>query len=235
MKISVCMATYNGEAYVAEQLDSILAQLKPEDEVIISDDHSSDRTKEVIESIGDGRIQFYMNTLEKGYAKNFENAISKATGDIIFLSDQDDVWVDRKVELMQEALKKYDLVISDAEIVDGDLNRLKPSHFELYHVKQGFLYNLAKTRYVGACMAFRKSMLDKLLPFPQNQRLCAHDYWITVIGEAYYKVGLVHVPLLKYRRHGMNASSGGEKSGNSLTHKISVRAYTLYKLLGRIR
>lgn len=235
MKISVCMATYNGELFVEEQLKSILSQIDESDEIVISDDHSTDNTLNVIKSINDPRIKIYLNDLEKGYARNFENAIRKSSGEIIFLSDQDDVWVDNKVEIMLEALKINDLVISDAEIVDGQLNQISPSHFELFNVHTGFLYNLIKTRYVGACMAFKRKMLERLIPFPQKQEFCAHDYWITVIGEAYYKVDLVKVPLLKYRRHGLNASTGGNKSSNSLGHKLTVRAYTLYNLIQRIR
>lgn len=235
MKISVCMATYNGALYVEEQLQSILSQLKDDDEVVISDDHSTDDTLRVIKGMNDSRIKTHLNSLEKGYAKNFENAISRATGDLIFLSDQDDVWMDNKVELMTKALETADLVVSDAEIVDGQLNQISPSHFEIYDVHTGFLYNLTKTRYVGACMAFRRTILKRLLPFPEKQALCAHDYWITVVGEAFYKVGLVRTPLIKYRRHGSNASSGGIKSKNSLAHKLSVRFYTLYNLAHRMR
>lgn len=84
MKISVCLATYNGGKYIKEQLDSILSQLDTTDEVIISDDGSSDNTLEVIKKLNEDRIKIVPNKLEKGYSKNFENAISHASGDIIF-------------------------------------------------------------------------------------------------------------------------------------------------------
>lgn len=231
--ISVCMATYKGEHYVAEQLRSILSQLGEKDEVIVSDDHSPDNTLQVIRDLNDPRIRIGLNPGERGYAKNFENALSQAKGDFIFLSDQDDVWVPGKVEKMMKALEKDALVVSDAAIVDGELNPLIPSHFALYGVKTGFWHNFAQTRYIGACMAFRKELLKKVLPMPKNQRLCAHDYWIMLVGEAYYSVGLVEEPLLLYRRHGGNASTGGVKSTNSLAHKLKVRAYCLGHLLGR--
>mgnify|MGYP002597725427 FL=1 len=130
-KISVCIATYNGEKYIKEQINSILPQLKNCDEIIISDDHSSDKTLDVIFQINDSRIQVYLNDKEKGYTSNFENALSKATGSIIFLADQDDIWKSNKVEVLQKSLEDSDLVVSDAEVVNGDLDVISPSFFVL--------------------------------------------------------------------------------------------------------
>ena len=235
MKISVCMATYNGATYIIEQMNSILTELQDNDEVIVSDEHSSDNTIDLISSLNDDRIKVVYNEKERGYASNFENAISNSTGDIIFLSDQDDVWVRGKVNLMLKALENGDLVVSDAEIVDKDLNCIEKSHFALFGVKTGFWVNFTKTRYIGACMAFKRQMLKKILPMPEKRKYCAHDYWIAMVGEAYYKVALVDIPLLKYRRHGENASTGGVKSGNSIWHKLEVRGYVLWKLLLRFK
>ena len=233
-KISVCLASYNGEKYIKEQLESILPQLDEKDEVIISDDRSSDDTVDTIRSLEDSRIKIIYNQNEKGYSKNFENAINSATGDIIFLCDQDDVWMPNKVQIMLMALQNADLAISDAMITNENLTSTLGSHFTQYKTKRGFINNLLKTRYIGACMAFRKTMLSKVLPFPKNQKLCAHDYWIANIGELYYKTQLVDTPLIKYRRHGSNASNGGETSKNSLSHKLKVRFYTFAKLISRI-
>jgi len=233
MKISVCMATYNGEKYIAEQLESILSQLSENDEVIVSDDSSSDRTAEIIKSFNDSRIKIYKNTKEKGYTRNFENALEKANGDIIFLSDQDDIWVENKVQKMTKILKESDFVVSDNSIVNENLEIINKSHFEVYKTKKGFLTNLLLPRYVGACMAFKKNVLQKSLPFPNNAKLSAHDYWISLIAEMYFKSYKLDEQLLLYRRHGSNASSGGEKSKNSLSHKLKVRIYTLIHLLKR--
>lgn len=234
MKISVCLACYNGEKYIKEQLNSILCQLNKCDEIVISDDGSTDKTLDVVKSLEDSRIKIFFNKNKRGYSKNFENSINHANGDIIFLCDQDDVWMPNKIEVMLRYLEQADLVISDAIITDENLKPTLGSHFLLHKTRKGFINNLLKTRYIGACMAFKKVMLKKLLPFPRNQELCAHDYWITNIGELYYKVELVNIPLLQYRRHGSNASNGGETSKNSLTHKIKVRFYTFVKLIGRI-
>ena len=222
------MATYNGEKYIKEQLVSILSQLKDEDEVIVSDDNSTDNTLNVVKALDDSRVKIYLNAKESGYTRNFENALEKSTGDIIFLADQDDVWLENKVEVLLKGLEKYDFVVSDCKIVDSELNILDESHFKLRGVKQGFVHNLLLTRYVGACMAFKREVLQKSLPFPNSAKLSAHDYWICLIAELYFEVGLVEEPLVLYRRHGENASNGGEKSKNSLLHKLSVRGlYTL--------
>lgn len=231
MRISVCIATFNGENYIVEQLESILNQLDENDEVIVSDDASTDNTINTINSIGDNRIKIFRNELEKGYSKNFENAISHAKGEYIFLSDQDDVWLPNKVIIMLEKLKSSDMVVSNACIVDENLNLIHPSHFMLRGVKKGFWINFIKTRYIGACMAFNKRILEKALPFPNKQFYCAHDYWLTLISEFYYKVKLENEPLLKYRRHRFNASTGGEFSTNSIIKIIMVRVYALICLL----
>lgn len=234
MKISVCIATYNGEKYIKEQLESILSQIGENDEVIISDDSSTDNTVEIINSFNDCRIKIYKNTKEKGYTRNFENALEKANGDVIFLSDQDDVWVENKVNKMIKILEKYDFAVSDNYIVNENLEVISKSHFEVYKTSKGFIRNLLLPRYVGACMAFKKNVLQKSLPFPNNAKLSAHDYWISLIAEMYFKCYKLDEQLLLYRRHGANASSGGEKSKNSLSHKLKVRIYTLINLLKRV-
>ena len=234
MNISVCLATFNGERYIEEQLASILCQIEENDEIIVSDDSSTDRTIDIIKNVNDKRIKIYKNELEKGYSKNFENAINHAKGKFIFLCDQDDVWMPNKVERMMIKLKKVDMVISDAEIVDSDLNRIRPSHFNYRRVKNGFIINLLKTRYIGACMAFNRKILKKAIPFPGKQRYCAHDYWLTLISEFYYKVELERTPLIKYRRHDFNVSSGGEQSNKPIVEKIRVRVYSFCCLILRV-
>jgi glycosyltransferase involved in cell wall biosynthesis len=117
-KISVCMATRNGEKYIKQQLSSILKQLSKNDEVIISDDSSTDNTIDIIKSFEDKRIKIYANNKFYSPVYNFENALLRSTGDIIFLSDQDDIWEDKKIRVMYELLKRYDLVVSDCTIID---------------------------------------------------------------------------------------------------------------------
>ena len=122
MKISVCIATYNGEKYIKEQLSSILSQLEENDEVIISDDSSTDNTIQIVENFKDKRIRIFREQKFKSPIYNFENAISKATGDIIFLSDQDDIWHKAKVHKIKQYLSNEDItcIVTNASIIDEE-------------------------------------------------------------------------------------------------------------------
>jgi glycosyltransferase involved in cell wall biosynthesis len=235
VKVSVCMATYQGEAYVHEQLESVLSQLAADDEVVVSDDCSTDATVAVVDGLDDPRIRVLRGARNVGYSKNFARALAASTGDVIFICDQDDVWLPGKVDTMLEALRGRDMVVADVTVVDQDLNVLEDSHFQRHRVKTGFLTNFAQTRYIGASMAMRRPVLDLSLPLPSNAKYCAYDYWITLVGEAFFDVGLVRTPQMLYRRHGSNASTGGSTSGNSLGPRSRVRVYCLVHLLLRSR
>ncbi|MBK8396355.1 MAG: glycosyltransferase family 2 protein [Leptospiraceae bacterium] len=228
--ISVCIATFNGEKYIKEQLESILYQLENSDEVIISDDHSSDKTIEIIKSLKDGRIKILLNEKGKGYTRNFENALEKVQGEIIFLSDQDDVWLENKVKYCLEVLNEYDFVVHDGKIVNSDLIELHSSIFNFRNAKRGFVNNFISIKYLGCCMAFKKKVLYKALPFPKNQILVTHDSWITLLSEMYFKVAFINKSLILYRRHENNVSLGGSKGTNSILKKSIIRLYTLYHL-----
>lgn len=231
MMVSVCIATYNGGKYIKAQLESILKQIGSDDEVVISDDNSNDDTLEIISRLNDERIIVVKNDYPRGYTRNFENALRHSSGDIIFLSDQDDVWLEGKLSIMSKSLDKYDFVVSDAAVVNGNLETIALSHFEQNRVRKGFLMNLVQTRYIGACMAFRREVLEVALPFPSNRKLCAHDYWLTLIAESMFKVHLEPTQLIMYRRHEANASTGGMKSKNTIMHKLIVRIYCVFQLV----
>lgn len=229
-KTSICMAVYNGEKYIREQIASILPQLSPHDELIISDDASSDATLEVARAFNDDRISIIANQMDRGYSGNFENAIRHASGDVIFLSDQDDVWLPGRVEKMLAALQRCELVVCNAQFVDQYLEPMDMTLFSLRGSARGFWANIYKSRYLGACMAFRRDILVKLLPFPGNRILCPHDIWITLVAELYYRVELIAEPLILYRRHGNNVSSGGYASKHGIFKQIQFRLYSLLKV-----
>lgn len=205
-KISVAMATYNGEKYVKEQIETILKNLKDNDELIISDDGSSDMTVEIIKSFNDKKIKL-IDGPQKGLKKNFENAINNTTGDYIFLSDQDDIWMDDKVDKVMECFNSnnYILIQHDAIVVDENDNVIFDSFAEHRKVKTGILKNLIKNSYHGCCIAFRKELKDEILPIPDNIYL--HDEWIGLVGELNGKTYFLNEKLMKYRRHSENNSS----------------------------
>ncbi|MFH5835240.1 glycosyltransferase [Proteiniclasticum sp. C24MP] len=234
-RISVCIATYNGEKFIKEQIDSIILQLSDIDEIIISDDHSDDSTIEIIRSYNDPRIKIFYNKKQRGFTNNFANALSEAKGEYIFLADQDDVWLENKVSITLEKLGKYDFVISDADTVDASLNVINSSRFEEYNIKNGFVRNLIKTRYLGCCMAFNRRVLKSLFPFPENVEYCPHDLWITLISEYYFKCEVIDKPLILYRRHQTNVSCGGFSKGRPFHKKLMGRLYCLKAVLSQKR
>lgn len=234
--ISVCITTYNGEKYIKEQLASILSQLSSEDEVILSDDNSSDNTIDIVKSMNSQKIQIFKNVdASSGYTSNFENAIKHAKGDYIFLSDQDDVWKPDKVTKMKQALQISDFVVSDASVVDSELKPIYTSFFSSRKPFKSLLGNILKFGYLGCCFAFRKNILNKALPFPDNHKKCTHDNWLFLIAKAFYKVTILEDKLIYYRRHEDNTSDGGIINHTSLFFKVSYRLYLIKKLIQRIR
>jgi len=231
MKVSVCMASFNGGKYIRKQINSILIQLTDKDELIISDDGSTDDTISIIESINDPRVMLHHSTA-KNIIKNFENAISKASGDIIFLADQDDIWHKDKVVVCKEYLKKYECVFSNLEVFQNEDIENTKLFFNSNKRKTGVLRNLIKNNYIGATMAFRKSLIKNVLPFPKNVYM--HDIWIAMISELVASTFFIDKALVYYRRHGENASATGEKSTNSLFKKLKMRLVLVYHLIFRL-
>ena len=231
--ISVCIATYNGEKYIHEQIASILQQIGNDDEIVVSDDGSTDKTLDVVRSFDAQNIHIYINKGDHGYTPNFENALRNAHGDYIFLSDQDDIWMPDKVEACMKYLKVNDFVVSDALIVDGDNKLLFDSFCEQRKSKFGFLNTLIRFSCLGCCFAFRRKVLSKALPFPKNHILCTHDNWLALVSTAFYKSAFIPLPLIRYRRYGGNASSGAKNANKSILFMIHYRLYLLFHLIGR--
>ncbi len=230
-KISVCIATYNGGKYIVEQLHSILYQLKPYDEIVISDDSSTDNTIQLIENLKDVRIRILKNNTFFDPIFNFENALKYALGDIIFLADQDDIWMPNKVETMLLCLEKADIVLSDCHIIDQSAQLIHPSFYALSGSKQGLINNVIRNSYIGCCMAFNRKILSRVLPFPPDTPM--HDWWIGLIGEMYGKTLFCKEKLIAYRRHEDNLSATGQKSQYHLYKKVSFRIILLKNLLKR--
>jgi len=196
---SVVLATCQGERFIGEQLDSILSQLAPEDEVIVSDDASTDRTLEVITGRRDPRVRVLAHDTRVGYVRNFQRAIQESRGEIVFFSDQDDVWLPGKVITLEAALRNSRCVASDAIVVDDRLQTLHRSYFE-WRGTRGFsgLSIYLKPPIVGATLACRREYLQTLLPFPPG---VPHDFWITCNAACDGALAVVRTPLILYRRH----------------------------------
>lgn len=240
-RISVCMATYNGERFVHEQIESILLQLENDDELIISDDASTDSTMSIINNLTDSRIRVIDNQSSRSATRNFENALCHATGDIIFLADQDDVWFYDKVRLMKLQLITHDLVVSNCNFIDENGQSLGGSFFEYFHSGPGILKNFAKNTFLGNCMAFRRTVLERALPFPHElhkatRYLIYQDVWLGLLANCLFRVVFIPQKLSGFRRHTNNASPTemGVKSPQSLGRKFHGRILLAVALLKRI-
>ena len=228
--ISVCMATYNGELYIKEQLSSILPQLGENDQVIISDDGSTDQTLEIIGAIDDNRIKLYRNSF-KNVILIFEFALGQAIGDVIFLSDQDDIWYPNKVEESLKLLTKNDLIFTNLNVFKDKMSEGKLMYNTNKNYK-GIQRNFIKNQCVGATLVFKSYLLKYALPIPKNVEM--HDMWIFFISSFYGRTYYYNRPLIYYRRHGANISNTGGKTSNSFLKIIEIRLRWIVVLLGRM-
>ena len=229
--VSVCMAAFNGSLYITQQLDSILMQLGPDDEVVIVDDASSDQTVERILSLGDKRIRLLRHDRNYGVLRTFEDALRAAYGRILFLSDQDDLWDPRKVATILEAFRanpQVSLVATDNALIDSNGSLISNSYFENRGpFRQGLWANLIRNRYGGCTMAFRAEILGEVLPLPHGYDVL-HDVWIGVRSSLSGRRALyIPEPLVLNRRHGATATGNGRLS---VGRRLRLRAHLLLSL-----
>jgi len=220
--VSVALCTYNGKAYIEEQLLSILNQTRRVDEIIISDDNSQDGTVKIVKKILNTyhiNYQVLVNKENLGVVKNFENAIKLCKGDIIFFSDQDDIWMEDKVaETLNNFLNNNDCIMtfSDAELVNENNDMLGTRlwdtlDFSIEYLEQNNLIDILLNRCVvtGATMAIRRDLFDKCTPFSQ---WWLHDGWISLNATLYGEVIAIEKPLIRYRQHSKNVIGASRKT-----------------------
>ncbi len=221
--ISVALCTYNGELYLAEQLQSIAAQTRLPDEVVISDDCSTDRTLKICRDFAAEAgfpVSISVNDVRLGSTKNFEKAIGLCSGDVIALCDQDDVWHPEKIAALSAAFLEHpdlDALFSDAELVREGLEPMglllwdKSTTFfpvgSRKLVREGHALEVLLRHNVatGMTMAFRARFREVLLPIPAEWM---HDHWIGLVIAVFGRVGMVERPLAKYRQHAANQAGG---------------------------
>jgi len=221
--ISIAMATYNGEKFLAQQIDSILKQSWGNIELIICDDNSNDNTIEIIEKYMEKHecITLYRNFYTLGVVKNFGKAIELSSSPYIALSDQDDIWVENKLEILMNEMRKLEqsddrvplMVHSDLTMIDEENHMIHKSFFKFRN------YNLKKTKdlnhiisrcgVMGNTILMNHHLKNRILPFPEHLDL--HDYWIALINELYGKRITVQQPLVQYRIHEHNCSNSLNK------------------------
>lgn len=222
MTTSVALCTYNGEKYIYTQLESIIKQSVHVDEIIICDDGSKDNTRAIIEDFIQTTtipIKLICNSINLGYTRNFEKAICQCSGDIILLSDQDDVWLPDKVAIILDFFTKNpdkDFVFTNAQLINqSGLASYKTTLFDVLQwtkknkklVDKGYSYDILSLsgRVTGATTALRASFIPYCIPFPQTTISAVHDEIIAVIASITNKIGYIDQCLIQYRIHGQQS------------------------------
>ena len=241
-QIDILLATYNGEKYIREQIDSILAQTYKNIKLIISDDCSKDRTTEILKEYEnkDNRVKFYIQQKNLGVVKNIEFLLNKVESPYYMLADQDDYWMPEKVEKSLETIKEKnaDLVFGDLEVVDENLKTIYPS-FNDYMLltrkinkyidsyKVNYLYNCV----TGCTVLAKKETISFILPLPTTSEHVIHDYWMGLMVALNGKLAYIPEKLIKYRQHGEN-QVGTEKISHGFTKFKQVREWFINVKLG---
>lgn len=232
IRVSVCMPVYNGMPYLQEQVESILQQLEFNDELVVSDDGSSDVGIAWLHSLSDARVRILQETPARHPSYNLEKALKAARGEYILLADQDDIWLTGKVDLMLTALQSHALVVHDCMVTNEKLEVQVPSFFAMHGSGPGLLKNFIRNSYLGCCMGFRRELLDKALPFPKG--IGMHDIWLGLVAALWFKTTFIPEKLVFYRRHGKNASTTSDKSKLSLWQQLQLRLTLARQLAGTL-
>lgn len=252
-RISVALCTHNGAAYIDRQIASILAQSRPVDEIVLSDDASTDDTVAIVRravtdfsaqsdhAIG---LQVLANPVALGVVANFEQAVLATTGSLIALCDQDDVWHREKIETEIRVFDEdatVELIFSDARLVDGGGAPLAHSLFEALSMTRrerklllggsAFEALLGRNLVTGATVVFRRSLLDTAAPFPSHW---VHDEWLAALAAAAGGVRMLDSELIDYRQHGGNQIGAGRPSLSEKVGRVAeARTARNARLLAR--
>lgn len=210
MRVSIALATFNGEKYLEEQLESFSRQSRLPDELVLSDDRSTDSTVEIIKKFSATnkafKVVLNVNKDTLGYSGNFNKALEICSGDIIFLSDQDDVWYSNKIESVLEIFSRHSgvgLIVHDLMFCDSQLKPTGETKMERMEKE----LELKNKYVVGMATAVHRDLLDLCLPIPHSE-FYNHDEWLHLCANLLHKKYLFRTTLADYRRHGENATHG---------------------------
>lgn len=199
IRASIVLATFNGEKYIKAQLLSLLDALGQDDEIIVSDDGSYDRTRDIVISIKDTRIHLLPPSSRLGYQQNFSRAISASKGQYVLFSDQDDICLPERVSKSLQALNSHGCVFGDAIVANEYLYPTATSYFAQRCAKSFAAWRLfIKPVAIGATMACSRKFLSSALPFPDG---VPHDHWLSVLAASRGELQVLRAPLIIYRRH----------------------------------
>ncbi|WP_421856290.1 glycosyltransferase family 2 protein [Marinomonas sp.] len=236
--IDIVMASYNGADYIAEQIFSMMnanSFHEKIDKIIVSDDNSIDGTAEILNSLDFERIDFSLNNGENGVIYNFANAFSKSTADYIIISDQDDVWLNNKIDVLYKGIKSIEinkktpaLFFTDLKVVDQDLNVMSGSFWDFQKIdpklSESLKGVLLKNISPGCAMIINRALLLKAQPFPRD--ILMHDWWLLLVAKVFGSVGFSEEKTFLYRQHDKNVLGARrkkilEKLGNFISNDES--------------
>lgn len=258
MRISIVLCTYNGESFLREQLDSLLAQTRQPDEIVIADDASTDATWSLLQDFAREAqnagitVDLQRNPVNSGYVANFTAAMMRANGDLVFLCDQDDVWHSDKLRRMSEEFQhrpELGLLHTDARLVDREGRSLGLSLFQALeitraevvaeHAGEAFDVLLRRNTVTGATLAVRRHLLTSLLPVPQGW---VHDEWLAMGACMQMQVDCLEWQSIDYRQHGGNQIGARRRTrrekvlGSSMPKRefMNMVAQRLVRALGHL-
>lgn len=244
-QIDILLPTYNGQKFLKEQIESILNQTYKNIKLIISDDCSKDNTTNILKQYEekDNRIKVYRQKQNLGVVKNIEFLLEKVENELYMLSDQDDIWLPKKIEKSIETLKNNnaDLVFGDLEVVNQNLETIYPSFgdFMLLNRKIEKCINTSNINYLYNCITgctilSKKKFIEKILPIPANSKYVLHDHWIGLIVSLNGKLAYMPEKYIKYRQHGNN-EVGTKKVSHEMNNLQEIRELFINVKLGVFR
>jgi len=229
-KISICLATYNGEKYLKEQLDSLVNQTISPYEVIVQDDCSTDNTVGIARQYMDKlNLKIYLNEINLGFTKNFESVLQKATGDLIAPCDQDDIWKSDKLEKLSGLIGEHSLIYADSLLVNSEAESLHQSLSQ--KLKNNFIDSQSALHYIfdnsvsAHSMLFKKELLEYIFPFPS---ITYFDAYIGAVAASLDGVVFLDESLVLYRQHNTNTLAKKKKQKLSLFAKIKTKLQKKY-------
>lgn len=237
-RISVCMAAYNGARHIQEQIESILPEIGAHDEVIVVNDCSTDETAAIVTAIPDSRIRLINAEQNRGYVATFERALGEARGEFVFLSDQDDVWLQGRVERMIAALDGRSMVVSNCRHFDGAPGsfheiRLRAKD-STHHLRNILGIVIGYRLHWGCAMAVRRSLLAQALPFPHYMDE-SHDQWLATVGNINRSIVYMDEDTILHRLHGENLTPHGIRSASKILRARVAFLRNVYIAVRRFR
>lgn len=228
-RICIVLATYNGEKYLAQMLDSLCMQTRPADMIIAVDDGSKDSSPQILQSYANKLpLQISVSAKNQGHRAAFSKALELAqqqlaAEDLIALADQDDIWLPQKLQLLEKSIGENALVFGDAQVVDGSGNSIAPSWRSYASIEKhiSMKQQIAGINNVTGCLClFRAALLGKILPIPEG--VTVHDRWIAMLAERNGGIAAIDDAVIQYRIHGGNAVGGAQAASMSTTLNVQV-------------